>query len=169
MVPVLLASTDWNAAYGLEWVGLALVVVLFWTKIRPLLSRAMSAQAERIRASLESGKEAQLEAEKIVERARTALDSARQEAEALVDQSRHGAERLLEEGRRRAEEEYARVVARAETEVALERARIEGEIGAELSDLVLRFASEIVEAELDAEAQHRLFSEVIEAAEAEAG
>lgn len=169
MGPGIFASSDWSAAYGLEWFGFALVAVFFWRYIRPPLSRAMNAQAERIRTSLEAGKEAQLEAEKIVERERSALESARQEADALVEQSRHGAERLLEEGRRRAEEEYARVVARAETEIALERARIEDEIGAELSELVLRFASRIVEAELDTEAQHRLFGEVIEAAEAEAG
>lgn len=166
--PVLLASSDWSAAYALEWAGLVLVGLVFWRYLRPPLVKAMNAQAEKIRASLESGKEAALEAEKIVERERAALENARQEAEALVEQSRHGAERLVEEGRRRADEEYARVVARADAEIALERARIEDEIEAELSELVVRYARRIVEAELDSAAQHRLFAEVIEAAEAEA-
>ena len=168
LTPTLFGASDFSTAYGLEWVGLALVAVVFWRYIRPPLSRAMEAQAERIRVSLETGKEAALEAEKLVERERVALEDARREVAALAEQSRHGAERLLEEGRRRAEEEHARVVARAETEIALERARIEEEIEAELSAIVLRYVAQVVEAELDEAAQHRLFAEVIEAAEAEA-
>lgn len=165
---VLASTSNFGLSYILEWVGLVLVAFFFWRYLRPPLSKAMSAQAERIRTSLEAGKEARAEAERLLERERGALEAARGEADALLEQSRHGADRLLEEGRRRAEDEHARVVARAETEIALERSRVEGEIGAELSELVLRFASRIVEAELDAESQHRLFGEVIEAAEAEA-
>jgi F-type H+-transporting ATPase subunit b len=168
MAPGLLASSDLSASYGLEWIGLALVAVFFWRYVRPPLRRAMDAQAERIRASLSSAEEAQLEGAKLVERAQDALARAREEADALVEQSRHGAERLLEEGRRRAEEEYARVVARAHTEIALERARLEDEIASELSERVVRATSRIVEAELDVETQRRLFDEVIDAAEAEA-
>ena len=165
---VLASTSNFGLSYVLEWVGLVLVAAFFWRYLRPPLTKAMSAQAERIRASLEAGNEAKVEAERLVERERAALAAAGAEAAALLEQSRHGAERLLEEGRRRADDEYARVVARAATEIALERSRIEGEIGAELSELVLRYASRLVEAELDAESQHRLFGEVIEAAEAEA-
>lgn len=168
MLPPVLASTDWSASYGLEWAGLVLVGLVFWRYLRPPLSRAMNAQADRIRAALEAGKEAALEAEKVVERERAALADAHREAAALAEQSEHAAERLLEDGRRRAEEEYSRVVARAETEIALERSRMEEEIEKELSDLVVRYAGRIVEAELDEPAQHRLFAEVIDAAEAEA-
>lgn len=165
---LLAATSNFGLSYILEWVGLVLVALFFWRYLRPPLTKAMGAQAERIRASLEAGKDARAEADRIVERERAALEVANAEAEALAEQSRHGAERLLEEGRRRADDEYARVVARAATEIALERSRIEGEIGVELSELVLRYASSVVEAELDAESQHRLFGEVIEAAEAEA-
>lgn len=163
-----LAATDWSTAYALEWAGLALVAVVFWRKLLPPLKGALNAQAERIRAALEAGKAAQLEAEKIVERERGALKDARREAAALVEQARHGADRLAEDGRRRADEEYARVVARAEVEIGLERSRLLEEISAEMADLVVRFSARIVEAELDADAQRRLFAEVIDAAEAEA-
>lgn len=167
--PELLAATsNWSTTYGLEWAGLVLVAVVFWRKLRPVLVQAMNAQAERIRASLEAGEQARLEAEKVLERARTALADAKAEAESLVEQARHAAARQLEEGGRRAEEDYARVVARAETEIGLERARIAEEISAEMSALVVRYATRIVEDELDASTQHRLFGEVIEAAEAEA-
>lgn len=164
--PVVLAVSDWSESYVLEWVGLVLVALVFWRYLRPPLSRAMNAQADRIRTALEAGKEAALEAEKVVEAARAALADAQREAAALAEQSEHAAERLAEEGRRRAEEDHARVVARAETEIALERSRMGEEIERELSDLVVRYAGRIVEAELDEATQHRLFAEVIDAAEA---
>jgi len=165
----LILASQFGLSYGLEWIGLLLVALVFWRYLWPPLRRAMNAQAERIRASLEAGSEARAEAERIVEAERAALSRAKADAEALLEQSRHGAERLLEEGRRRAEDEYARVVARAEVEIGLERARIEGEIEAELSALVVRYASLVVEAELDGANQHRLVGEVIDAAELEAG
>ena len=167
LVPVL-ATSDWSEAYVLEWVGLVLVALVFWRYLRPPLRKAMDAQADRIRAALDAGKEAAHDAEKLVERERAALRAAEQEAATLAEQSSHAAERLREDGRRRADEEHARVVGRAEAEIALERTRIEAEIEQELSELVLRYAGRIVEAELDDAAQHRLFAEVIDAAEAEA-
>lgn len=166
--PGIFAASDFGLSYGLEWVGLVLVALVFWRYVRPPLSRAMSAQADRIRASLEAGAEARAEAEQVVARQRAALGAAEAEAESLVEQARHGVERLVADGERRAEEEYARVLARAETEIALERSRIQDEIGLELSQIVLTYATRLVEAELDQENQRRLVGEAIAAAEAEA-
>lgn len=166
--PGILAASDFGLSYGLEWAGLALVAIVFWRYVRPPLSRAMSAQAERIRSSLQAGDEARAEAEAVVARERAALEEAKAEAETILDQARHGADRLVAEGERRAEEEYARVLARAEVEIALERSRIQDEIGAELSEIVLAYATRLVEAELDQANQRRLVDEAIAAAEAEA-
>lgn len=167
--PVLvLASADFGESYILEWVGLVAAVALVWRYGWPHLARAMSAQADRIRASLEAGEAARTAAERAVEVEREAVAAAHKEAEALLDQARHSADQLLEDGRRRAEEEYSRLVARAETEVTLERSRARDEISAELSAVVLRFASQIVEAELDGANQRRLVDQAIEAVESEA-
>ncbi len=157
-----------NLTFALEWVGLALLALFIWRKVWPPLSKAMTARANTIRESLETGERARAEGERRAAEARARLEAARDEADAILEQARRSAAQIEQDGRRLAEEEAARIVARAEVEVELERARVAEQIAGEVSAVVLRATDEVVRRELDAAAHRRLVEQAIHAAEDEA-
>lgn len=165
-----LLASDFGLSYGLEWVGLAILVwFVVWKFPGPLLNQAMDRRAAQIRETLEGAAAARAEAERQLAEARADLERSKQDAEGIVEQATRSAAQIEAEGRREAELEAGRIVARAEVESGLERARLLEQVGGEVSEVVLRATDAVVRRELEAAAlQRQLLEAALSAAEAEA-
>lgn len=164
---MLAAANNFGLSFGLEILGLAIVVALIWRYVAPLLNRQMARRRETIAAQLAAGAEARAAAEELVSERRAALEAARADAAEVVAQARRSAEYLVDDGIRRAEEEYGRIVARAEHAVEAARARMRETVLSELGAAVAAATEVVVRAELDLTAHRRLIAEAIDATAAE--
>lgn len=162
------ASADFGLSWILEVVSLVFVGWFIAHYVLPPLRRAMDKRAQTIASQLSAGEEARVKAVALVAQRRTELEAARQQAQLVVDQARQSAELLEKDGERLAQEDYTRAVARAEAEVQASRARLEAEIMAELAGIIITASFQVVQAELDEHAHHRLIDQAIVAAETEA-
>jgi F-type H+-transporting ATPase subunit b len=127
----------------------------------------MAKKTAEISAQLSAGEETRAAAAALVAERTAALEAARTEAAAIVAQARRGAQIVATDGERAAEEEYERIVHRAQAAIEATRGAVIAGIMAQVGRLVLAAATEVVEAELGPEAQHRLIDEAITATEAE--
>ncbi len=165
--PGMLASSDFGLTFGLEWVALAIVVVVIVRYVVPVVRRWMNARAEAIHAELAAADQARLASEQLVATRTTALEEAKAEAAAIVARAHQDAGRVVAEGRARADAEYARDLTRAEVAIDLARAQVREEVIQRVGALVASVAAKIVAAELDDRSHHKLIGEAIAAAESE--
>jgi F-type H+-transporting ATPase subunit b len=165
---IVATADNFGLSFLLEIVGLVVVV---WFVVRkfpgPLVVKMMNDKLAEIRGQLSAGEEAAAAAAALVADRKAALEAAGGEAVAIVEQARRGAELVANEGERQAEEEYERIVRRAGAAIEAARGSVRAEIMAQVGRLVVAAATDVVEAELDATAQHRLIGEAITATEAE--
>ena len=162
------AADNFGLSFGLEILGIVIVVALIWRYIAPPIGRAMGRRLEAIRAQLAAGEDARAAAARLVEERRIALESARAESIEIVAQAKRSAAFLLDDGVRRAEEEYGRIVSRIEHEIEAARSRARQEVLSELGAVVVAVTEVVVRAELDETLHHRLIDEAIAATASEA-
>jgi F-type H+-transporting ATPase subunit b len=159
---------NFGLAFILELAALGLVGLFIARKVMPPLRKAMAAKTAEITAQLSAGEEAKKAGAALIESRTAELQASQREAVAIVEQARHGAELVVVEGERQAEEEYERIVRRAAAAVDAARAAVRAEIMSQVGGLVVSATTDVVEAELDSNVQHRLISEAIAATESEA-
>lgn len=166
---IIAAADNFGLSFILEVVGLIVVTTFVVKKFPgPLVLKLMNSKLTEIAAQLSAGEEAKKAAEGLVAERQRELDLSEAEARAIVEQARRGAELVATESVRQAEEEYERLVRRAAVTIEVARGATRAEVLAQVGRLVLTAATEVVEAELDATAQHRLIDEAISATEVEA-
>ena len=165
---IVATADNFGLSFLLEIVGF---VVLVWFVLKkfpgPLVVKMMNAKLADIRGQLSAGEEAADAAAALVADRKAALDAAAGEAAAIVEQARRGALLVASESDRQADEEYERIVRRAGAAIEAARGSVRAEIMAQVGRLVVAATTDVVEAELDGAAQHRLIGEAITATEAE--
>lgn len=147
----------------LIWVTLAfgILAVLGLKFAYPAVAGAMDARTERIRSDLEAAEQAKLTAEAEAEEYRASLADSQGEATRIVDEARAAAEALRAERAATAEAEAAEIRSRALTEAEAIKAQALADLRSEVASLAVGAAEQVVQRNLDADAQAELIENYI--------
>jgi len=147
----------------LIWISLAfLVVLVIGLKFAfPSMSAAMKARTEKIRTDLEAAETARTEAETEAAEYKASLANAQSEAARILDEARTAAEAVRTERIAAADAEAAEVRSRANVEAESIRAQALADLRAEVASLAVGAAEQVVQRNLDAAAQSELIENYI--------
>ncbi len=142
----------------------AFAVVLFFlvTKLFPVISKALGAQGDKVKAELEAADAAQKAADAEVAALKAKLGNAQADAEQMVAEAKAQAERLGVDLAARAEADAAAVRARAQADAEAMRAQAGADLQAELTTKALAIAEEVAQANLDDATQAQLIDQYID-------
>lgn len=138
-----------------------LLIILRATAWKPLIG-AMDAREKRIRDSIEAAERVKQEAEQLMTRYQTMLDTAKNDAQQIIDEGKSDAlkikHEITNEARREAEE--FKVRARRELELAADAAK--KELWEEASHLSTLLAQRILERNVNSNDHRRLVETVLD-------
>ncbi|HEX8919548.1 MAG TPA: F0F1 ATP synthase subunit B [Chloroflexota bacterium] len=156
-------------AYFLWWgaqivaVAILVALVLRWRPgftggrtIGEMLSQALDAREQGIRAQLEEAQRSREEAARIQEESERNIEHAREEANGIVSRASQTSLSIQEDIKRRAEEEYQRIVAQARHQIDYEREQAELALRRRAADIVIDAAGQIVQRHLEPQQDREL-------------
>lgn len=147
----------------LVWITLAFgVVLVIGLKFAyPSMTKAMKDRTEKIRADLEAAETARIEAEAEAADYKASLADAHTEAARIVDEARTAAEAVRTERIAAADAEATEVRARANADAESIRAQALADLRSEVAALAVGAAEQVVQHNLDADAQAELIENYI--------
>lgn len=162
---IVLANSLINVDPGLIiWIAVTLILfLLILSKFawKPLLA-ALEEREARIRESLESAEKAMQKAEEISRKNLDALKEAEIKAQQIRKDALEEAELLRADRMEKAKQEAEKIIANAKTEIEQEKKKALGELRREVSDMALKAASIILDAELDQQKNKKLVDSFID-------
>jgi F-type H+-transporting ATPase subunit b len=147
----------------LIWISLAFIVVLaIGMKFAfPSMAAAMKARTEKIRTDLEAAETARTEAETEAAEYKASLADAQSEAARILDEARTAAEAVRTERIAAADAEAAEIRSRASVDAESIRAQALADLRAEVASLAVGAAEQVVQRNLDPAAQSELIENYI--------
>jgi len=139
-------------------IGTIAFAVLCWALMRyvfPRMEETFQARREAIEGGIERAKEAQAEAQRVLEEYRAKLGEARTEAAQIRDAARAEAQRITDEMREQAQTEQRRIVQRGEEQLAAQRQQIIRELRTEIGALAVTLAERVVGESLEDDIRRR--------------
>ncbi len=171
---MVLAASTLSGNYLVWWVAqivaLAFIVflVLRWRPgflggktIGQTVNASLDSRAAQIKEQLEAAERSRQEAERIRRQSAQDVAQAKEEAEGIVARASETSQAIQKDIETRAREEYDRIVGQARTEIDAERRQAELALRRRAADIVVDAARQIVEKNLDAEADQRLIRESV--------
>jgi F-type H+-transporting ATPase subunit b len=171
---MVLAASTLSGNYIVWWVAqlvaLALIVflVLRWRPgflggktIGQTVNTSLDNRAAQIKEQLEAAERSRQEAERIREQSAQDVAKAKEEAEGIVTRAAQTSQAIQKDIEARAREEYERIVGQARNEIDAERRQAELALRRRAADIVVDAARQIVEKNLDAEADQRLIRDSV--------
>jgi F-type H+-transporting ATPase subunit b len=162
---IVLANSLINVDPGLIiWIAVTLILFLFilskfaW---KPLLS-ALEERESRIRESLESAEKAMQRAEEISRQNQDALKEAENRAQQIRKEALQEAELLRADRMEKARLEAQKMIEQAKNEIQQEKKKAMADLRREVSDIALKAASIILDAELDQQKNKKLVDSFID-------
>lgn len=135
----------------------------------PAILGYANAREQRIQEILDAAARDRLEAEGILEKQRSELLEARQQAQQILAEARQAAERLHAEFTERARAEQGEMLARARLEIERESERATDMLRKEAVDLALAAAGKLIGERIDAKEDRALISSYLGQIESRAG
>lgn len=147
----------------LIWGGIAFLIVAFVLMkfAFPALKKGLKAREEKIRSDLEGAEQARQDAEAERLRYQAQLADARGEANRIVEEARQAAETVRQDVVAKAEADAAEVRARANEDIRLARDRAMSDLQHQVADISIGLAEKIVERNLDPDTQAALVESYI--------
>ena len=143
--------------------GLGLVLM-------PRIQRTLAERTDSIEGGLQRAEEAQAEAQQTLERYRSQLAEARQEAARLREEAREQGTQIMAEMREQAQAEYRRLVESAHAQIETDRQQAIASLRTEMGQLAAELAGRIVgESLADDARQRRVVDRFLEELEQSAG
>ncbi len=121
----------------------------------PRLQKTLEARTDAIEGGLERAKEAQEEANQLLEQYRAQLAEARHEAARLREEAREQGAQIIAEMRAEGEAQRQRLIDSAEAQIQADRQQTLTSLRAEVGALAVELASRIVGESLEDEARQR--------------
>lgn len=132
----------------------------------PTIVELLEERERQIKGDLSRAEEARKEAEARLADYERRLKQAQTEAQAILEEARRQAQRQLDESQKRAEQQATAMVRDAQEEMARERGRLRDELRAETIGLVMAVTEQILSRRLTVEDDRRLIEEALTAAQA---
>jgi F-type H+-transporting ATPase subunit b len=136
-------------------IAFALLCYVLMKYVFPRMEETFRARVEEIEGGIERAKQAQAEANELLEQYRAQLAEARTEAARIRDEARADAAGIREDAATRAREESERIIQAGRDALAAERGQIVRELQQTLGGLAVDLASRIVGESLADEARQR--------------
>ena len=139
-------------------------LLLLYLANRFLFKRVLSLldeRQQRIAKGLEDAEAAERDRELAAAERETALNEARQEAQALLARANKIAEDSRGETLAQAKEEAQKLIDRAREEITAEREKAMAELRSQVADLALDAAGKLIRAEMNGETQRRLVEQFL--------
>jgi len=138
-----------------------ILMVAMWKWAVPAMKQGMQARTDRIRADLAAAESARLEADGMKAEYASKLAEARTEAGRIVDDARQTADAMKVELQAKAESDIADLRTRAAGEVEAAKAQAVSDLRGEVASLAVGAAEQVIEKNLDADAQIDLIENYI--------
>lgn len=144
-------------------VALGLILALAWRMGLPAtIMTALNARADAIRAELDEAKRLREEAQELLASYQRRHREAEKEAEAIIEQAKQFADRLAAETRANLSEQLERRSVMAERRIAQAEADAAARVRADAAALAVSAAEKLLAERIDDAAQGRLFDESLE-------
>jgi F-type H+-transporting ATPase subunit b len=145
------------------WGALAFVIllVLMWKFALPSVTKMMEQRTERIREDLERAEQAKVEAESTLSEYQQQLADSRNEGARIVEEARQAADSVRQDLISRAEADAAEIRQRAQQDVGLATERAMADLQGRVADLSIELAEKVVERNLDHDTQIALIESYI--------
>ena len=140
---------------------LILLGIMYLLAYKPIL-RVMDRRADKIRESLEAADRATADAAKSQDTLQSQINEARLEAQKLIDQARSIAERYREDEQTKARQESESLVTRAREDIQKERDAAIQEVSNHFADLAVSAAERIIHRSVDRDAHKDLIEQVLQ-------
>lgn len=140
---------------------LLVVAFMIW-KGGPLISKALGANGDKIRAELDAAAEAQAAADAEIAALRSRLGDAEADGARLVEEARVAAEKLKADAATKAAADAEAIRARAAADAEAMRAQATADLQAELNRRTLAAAEDVVRSSLDDDTQRQLIDQYID-------
>jgi len=154
-------------------IGLIAFVIVFGGLgkiLMPRIQRTLAERTDSIEGGLQRAEEAQAEAQQTLERYRSQLAEARQEAARLREEAREQGTQIIAEMREQAQAEYRRLVDAAHAQIDTDRQQAIAALRTEMGQLAAELAGRIVgESLADDARQRRVVDRFLEELEQSAG
>jgi F-type H+-transporting ATPase subunit b len=131
------------------WALVALVLfigLLVYLKVPATITRSLDNRADRIRSELEEARRLREEASDLLAQYQRRRKEAEAEAQQIVDSARHEAELITREAKAKTEEFVARRTAMAEQKIAQAEAQAVAEVKSSAVDLAVEAAHKLIAA-----------------------
>jgi F-type H+-transporting ATPase subunit b len=145
-------------------VGLLAFAVIFffmWRWVLPRFQQVLEERRDKIQGELERAEATRRDAEAELERYRSQLAGAREEANRIIEEARTTADQLRRDLQAKAEEEAQSTVARAQEEIRAERDRVFQELRTQVGEIAVELAARVVGESLDQKRHQKLIDDYI--------
>jgi len=139
---------------------LALVALLRWKAWGPIVA-ALEKRERTIREAIDAAKSERLEAQRLVEEHRKAIDQARKDTARMIEQGRKDAETARAEVLEKSRHEAREIVEQGRRQIERETRAAVQELRSEAANLAVLAAGRIVKVSLDEGAQKRIVDECL--------
>lgn len=160
-----LGISGWS--FIVQLLAFVLFLFLFWKYALGPISRTLESRQDRIKESIEAAQRVQQELAATQARNEETLREAQVEAQSIIARAREVSDQNIARSREQAQVQADDMIAKAREAISAETALARTELRREVADLAVSAASKIVRANLDRDAQTRLIEEAL--AEATAG
>lgn len=149
------------------------LVILVWLALRwqpgflggrtigRMLTQTLDSRADQIQKQLQAAERSREEAARIRRQSEEEVAQARKDADDIVRRAAQTSEAIKSEIEARAREEYERIVGQAKSEIDYERRQAELALRRRAADIVVDAAEEVVERNLDAEADSTIIRDSV--------
>lgn len=142
------------------WALVGLVIFLglmVYVKVPKMIGKSLDDRATRIRDELEQARRLREEAQQLLAEYQRKRKEAEREAEEIVESARHEAEMLVREAKQKTEEYVARRTALAEQKIGQAERDAVNEVRARAVDIAVEAARSVLAAKVDSKADADLF------------
>jgi F-type H+-transporting ATPase subunit b len=145
------------------WTLVVFVISLFILRkwVFPLIGEALDKRAKTIEGEIDGAAELRQEADKVLGEYRERLKEARVQSEEILQRARQTADAHEHEGRERAQEILAEAAKKAERDIDAATKRALDDIRREVADLTILATEKVVRKTLDEADQRRLVEEAL--------
>lgn len=129
------------------WAFVGLIIFLglmVYIKVPGMITKALDARAEKVRAELEEARRLREEAQAVLADFRRKTQNADEEAEAIIAQAKSEAERMTAETEEALEEMIARRTAAAESRIAQAEAQALAEVRSRATDIAIAASEKLL-------------------------
>ena len=128
----------------------------------PGIKKGMNVRTERIRSDLDAAESERTEAEQVLAQYQAQLDDSRSEAARIVEEARQAADEVRANLVAKAEADVADLRQRASTEVESAKVQAIADLRGEVTALAIGAAEQVIERNLDTEANRALVESYID-------